>query len=552
MSDDTIDATAHGAGENFPLDDTGEQLDTAPDDNKRDPSDRRVELFFFDPEFGITPPPPGQNSKAGSTQYPAWRKRVAEIIELRADDLDGPKVTFIEMADAHFRSNSAVVLPEGEDPDKTGAHQALTSVGVIAAALRFNEEHPGRTLLVAGHADTTNTPAFNQPLSEERAQLTLAMLEGGDPSRENFKALAQARHTVADIKQILSWAASALPGFDCDPGPIDNTLASATEPIRNFQSSYNANRATIAPNSTDDLTPDGSFGPLTWGAVFDCYEFALQDELGETPAGVAALRAKLTFVDPNQKFLGFSEFFPIEELGVDNFRSQTNRRVEIHFFEQGEEPDIQHALDDPETSDLYLPGHYERTPLEPMVSAKPWIATFDVPTAGMHVSRQLVLTAPELPVGVALSFTISVVGGGPIATVPGVSSASSGAVAFEDWDAPDHVPFAGDLSPGQPFPVVQFEFQVEGGGRLIKSQVPLTYADTMNVQLVANVNGATPMLANQPYVLNTLWGRRTGTTDAQGFLLEAGLPPGGVSLALRDRFLVGTDTLPFGWDRDNS
>ena len=362
MSDDAIDATAHGAGENFPLDDTGEELDAAPADNKRDTIDRRVELFFFDAEFGITPPPPGPNSKAGSSQYPVWRKRVAEVIELRADDLDGPKVTFIEMADAHFRTNSAVALPEGEDPDKTGAHQALTSVGVIATALRFNEEHPGRTLLVAGHADSTNTPAFNQPLSEERAQLTLALLEGGDSSRETFKKLAQGRHTVADIKQILSWAAGALPGFDCAPGTIDDNLGTATGPIRNFQNSYNAQRATIAPSSPS-LTPDGSVGLLTWGAFFDCYEFALQQELGEDAAGLAVLRGKLVFVDPSHKSLGFSEYFPIEELGVDNFRSQSNRRVEILFFEQGEEPDIQHAVDDPETSDLYLPGHYERGPL---------------------------------------------------------------------------------------------------------------------------------------------------------------------------------------------
>jgi len=551
MSDDEIDATPHGAGENFPLDDGGEELDSAPADNKRDPIDRRVELFFFDPEFGISPQPPGQISKAGSTEYPAWRKRVSEVIELRADELDGPKVIFIELADAHFRTNSAVVLPEGENPDQTGSHQAITSVGIIATVLRFNEEHPGRTLLVAGHADTTNTPEFNQPLSEERAQLTLALLEGGDDSRETFKKLAQGRHTVGDIKQILSWAAEALDGFDCDPGSIDDNAATLNGPVRKFQTAYNDNLATIAPNSAP-LVVDGSVGPNTWGAIFDCYEFALQGELGEDAAGVQALRDKLQFVDPDHKFLGFSEYFPIEELGVDNFRSQTNRRVEIHFFEQGEEPDIQHAADDPETSDLYLPGHYERTPLEPMVSAKPWTASFDALTACMHQSRQLQLNAPGLPAGVPMTFAVLVFGGLPLTTVEGVSTEDNAAAAFEDWDAPDDVPFGGDLSAGQPFPIVNFEFEVSGGGRLIKSQAPLIYADVLNVQLVANVNGATPVLADQPYVINTLWGRRSGTTDAQGLLDEQGLPPGGITLALRDRFLVGTDPLPFGWDRDDT
>ncbi len=86
----------------------------------------------------------------------------------------------------------------------------------------------------------------------------------------------------------------------------------------------------------------------------------------------------------------------------------------------------------------------------------------------------------------------------------------------------------------------------------MKSKVPLAYADSMNMQLVVNVNGNNQVLANQPYVINSPWGRRLGTTDAQGMVVETGLPPGGVSLALRDRFLVGNDSLPFGWDRDAS
>ncbi len=69
-----IQGTAHGCGENFPVDDTGQELDSAAQDAKEDALDRRVELFFFEPEFGIVPKPPGPNSKRGSTQYPAWRK----------------------------------------------------------------------------------------------------------------------------------------------------------------------------------------------------------------------------------------------------------------------------------------------------------------------------------------------------------------------------------------------------------------------------------------------------------------------------------------------
>jgi OmpA family len=89
-----ITAQVHGCGENFPLDDSAEELDTAPANNKEDALDRRVELFFFDVDFGIVPKPPGDNSSKGSTQYPAWRKQ-ADLIK----DNSRPKRVFIQFVD---------------------------------------------------------------------------------------------------------------------------------------------------------------------------------------------------------------------------------------------------------------------------------------------------------------------------------------------------------------------------------------------------------------------------------------------------------------------
>src|SRR5690606_26941171 len=74
-----IEITTHGCGENFPVDESGVSLDTTAEDSLRDPLDRRVELFFFDSEFGIVPPPPGKNSGPGSSEYLAWRK--AQLID---------------------------------------------------------------------------------------------------------------------------------------------------------------------------------------------------------------------------------------------------------------------------------------------------------------------------------------------------------------------------------------------------------------------------------------------------------------------------------------
>jgi hypothetical protein len=81
-----IKITPHGCGENFPLDPTGEELDAAPADATEDQTDRRVELFFFDAEFGILPPPPGENSGKGSSQYPEWRRKAELTHDVAASD----------------------------------------------------------------------------------------------------------------------------------------------------------------------------------------------------------------------------------------------------------------------------------------------------------------------------------------------------------------------------------------------------------------------------------------------------------------------------------
>jgi outer membrane protein OmpA-like peptidoglycan-associated protein len=67
--------TSHGAGEHFPLDGLAREVDPVAADGQRDPVDRRVEIFFFEKEFGIQPAPPGKNSKKGSLEYPEWRRR---------------------------------------------------------------------------------------------------------------------------------------------------------------------------------------------------------------------------------------------------------------------------------------------------------------------------------------------------------------------------------------------------------------------------------------------------------------------------------------------
>jgi hypothetical protein len=277
------------------------------------------------------------------------------------------EIVTLEVVDGMFRLDSAVVLPEAESPS-ADVHEALTTTSVLATALRFAEANPTRTLLVAGHTDTSGTESHNQELSEARASVALACLEGTSvpDHRERFGELCHERHTIADYKQILSWAARQF-GFSCDPGAIDNQEFSGIAPIKAFQRDYNANRAGLGVPDAAELEVDGSMGPLTWRAIFDCYEAALAQEVstaasaGERQAALAALRQKLRFVDDAKKSQGFGMDHPIDQIGRANVRSQANRRVELLFFNQGQEPDLGEPAAD---STIFEPGVYTRRPID--------------------------------------------------------------------------------------------------------------------------------------------------------------------------------------------
>lgn len=159
-----IRGTAHGCGENFPLDAEGDDLDTAPSDRKEDASDRRVELFFFETEFGIVPKPPSENSKPKSTQYPAWRK----LAELTFDSETGSGAGerpchfsfLLETDDGVPLANRNVTIEIlGSRVDATTDAEGLLQIDAVPA---------GDFLLSVGDTKMS-IPAL--PLSETRAVL---------------------------------------------------------------------------------------------------------------------------------------------------------------------------------------------------------------------------------------------------------------------------------------------------------------------------------------------------------------------------------------------
>ena len=458
------------------------------------------------------------------------------------------RATLVEFEDALFRHESAVMMPAGEAPsDATGDARHRTSVGLAATVLRYVDEHPGTRAFVAGHADTTGGDAYNVQLSAWRAECVTAVLTGDAAA---FARICNdwSRMKVQDYQQILTWLAEER-GWDCDPGGIDGTHGDDTQTAVNaFRQAYNEE----GPGSSwaPKVTP---FGPAnndeTWQAYFRCYEEALMVELDEDLPGLAALRAKLQFASPD-RFAGCGEHHPKEAENVDEFRSQTNRRVEVVLFDPGEVPSFAchpgGGACNPEACELYDRARFRQRVLPPMLSAKRWRAGWNGETAQMDTAREMQLDAPGLPSGVPLTFIVEQQGHAVVAELEATSSAEQASCAFEAWEHPDSYVDAGDIDEKTPYTEVRFSYVVEGAGRRVESAL-LRYQDRMQLQLVLD-SGA--QLSNQPVRVVSPWGTRTTSTDDEGVLDVPDLPPGGASVVLRDRTLVHLGELPFDWHGD--
>ncbi|MCK6556309.1 hypothetical protein L6Q96_17275 [Candidatus Binatia bacterium] len=245
-------------------------------------------------------------------------------------------VKVIELEGLHFHHNSAVLLPV--QPEGTAADRAeVTPSQVLAACLAHAEEFRDERLVVTGHADTSGRQAYNVTLSEQRSQCIVALLVGGDEGKRNFVRIAKARHKVEDYQRILEFIA-VTEGFDCDPHGVDGDHGSdTTTAIRNFQQAFND--AEIGPH----IAVNGRLTDETWGAFFEMYQRDIRRALGEDPNDPAALdelRSHLTFFDADRRGVGCGEHFPIENRGLDGFRSAENRRSELCFLPPGNDPDL--------------------------------------------------------------------------------------------------------------------------------------------------------------------------------------------------------------------
>jgi hypothetical protein len=347
----------------------------------------RAEWFDPDarpPEVDVDPAPEGhwivrqdiESPGPEVARLPTGEAHVVVVGRKRAEQL--------EIDDALFRVMSAVLLPEGQSPgaDPTEPDGTRpTTLDLLAASLRYAQQHPDRKLLITGHTDTSGGDEYNQNLSEFRAAAVHAVLTNGSGSREDFGDIAHGPHLQGKEKkqqvlyddrvQVLNWVAATF-GWSCaTSGEYGDYLRA----VKSFQSTYNDKGNDGAP--LERLDVDGDFGPASWRAVFDCYQMRLAETLGIEADELRSLQDEVggRFV-AHAPVAGCGENKPKEMAGVDNYRSQTNRRVEVLFFEPGHEPKLPcfEGKCDPKACELYDRRWYRRkrlpaqvTPAEPLV-----------------------------------------------------------------------------------------------------------------------------------------------------------------------------------------
>jgi hypothetical protein len=320
-----------------------------------------------------------------------------------------PQLSFSEFDGALFSHNcSALMASTGEKPSEEEAEPLEERLGIsmVARSLQFIGQTSQRWLVV-GHTDTTASAAYNGPLSRHRARCVLGLLLG---DREMFKVAANAPHLSSKDerlsvqrptrKAILQWAHEEFAW----PCRLEDNNGNETQAIRDFQLSYNLERTVRRKNP--ELAIDGDFGPLTWGAVFDCYEFELARHLLVPVEKMAAFRNDLGLrgrAAHPEMALGLGEHCPIEEEGRDNFRSALNKRAEVLFFDEGEIPPITQSdgICSQAQSEWYRNLSKDRLSL-PLIA---W--QFPHQAVQSPESRRVVVQAPALKDGEVVKVTIT-------------------------------------------------------------------------------------------------------------------------------------------------
>ena len=146
---------------------------------------------------------------------------------------------------------------------------------------------------------------------------------------------------MEDIQQILTYFDDR-EDWDCKPSGIDNRWGARTE-----KASENFLRSAMnKPPESDQVDAllrsihTTHKWPLeVWRVVFDLYMEVLAEHLETKPGHLKGMAGRLLrFLDVDKRFVACGESFPIDDGQKTNYRSQTNRRVELLLFDKYNAP----------------------------------------------------------------------------------------------------------------------------------------------------------------------------------------------------------------------
>lgn len=244
---------------------------------------------------------------------------VAETDTIHTIRLIRPLVTIFEAEDANFHLGSSVFMPMGMNLARHEESLTVSAIETVVQALEYSESISERMCL-AGHTDTLGPERTNEALAAERALHVTAFIQGDRAAWVRTCA----KHRNEDVQHLLTWAAYAH-GHACDPGPIDGIIGPRTKAaLAQFRRAHNV------LHGTSLLEGEQLFEDDDWDAMFTLYDASAIRLLGGNAERWGALRRAVRWHEP--KVLACGESWPIEARGLDNHRSQTNRRVELLFF----------------------------------------------------------------------------------------------------------------------------------------------------------------------------------------------------------------------------
>jgi outer membrane protein OmpA-like peptidoglycan-associated protein len=235
-----IELVAHGCGENFPRDATGDEVE--------DPDNRRTEVYFFDEVLGIQPPPAAKNSAKGSAQYPEWVRR-----SQRTDDFSGPEDDLLTIGR----------LLSVASADKSFAKPS--TIPLLKEVSRRLTTNPVLQVVVLGNSEDTGDGGANKKLARARALTVRAwLLQDEDFFRKQFDSPeGGSKWNFEEVQWMLS--AIEIDGDPCYAGYVDGYRGDATlSAIEAFQ-------------IKNELAPTRAMDETTLGLLIEQYLALLGD-----------------------------------------------------------------------------------------------------------------------------------------------------------------------------------------------------------------------------------------------------------------------------------